>query len=295
MDWDLLSAFLLVAEAGGLSAAARKGGLSQPTLGRRIEALEAALGAPVFERTARGLALTDAGREILGHARAMRDEADAAMRTARQQTQSLAGSVRITASHVMATFFLPTVAAHLRRTHPELTLELSATDAIENLLDHQADIALRMTRPEQSTLVGRKLGEIDIGAYAHRRYLDLRGVPHTAADLAAHDIVGEDKATAEDAGLRALGITVKRAQMAVRSDDVMVRWQAVLAGAGIGFIAGFVGDAASAHGVERVLRAVPSPRLPVWVLARREVRALQRVRVVFDAMTALAPTVLKAR
>jgi DNA-binding transcriptional LysR family regulator len=285
-DWDLLASFLDVAEAGGLSAAARAGAGSQPTLGRRIEALEAALGVPLFERTARGLKLTDAGAGVAAHARAMREEAVAAADLAARGAEALSGAVRITASRVMSAFLLPPIVARLRATHPEIAIELNASDAIENLLEHDADIAVRLARPEQATLVGRKVGAMAVGAYAHRDYLKRRGTPQTVADLAHHDLIGEDQGTLIRSALKSLGAPLGREAFAVRCDDGLVQWQAICAGAGIGAIATFVGDAGRADGVERVLAHIPAPPLPVWLAARREVRSLRRVRVVFDALAA---------
>jgi DNA-binding transcriptional LysR family regulator len=287
-SWDLLSAFLVVAEAGGLSAAARGGALSQPTLSRRIEALEDALGVPVFERTARGLKLTEAGVDVLTHVRAMRDEAQAVGVIAAERKNAWAGPVRITTSQVLSTFFLPAVITQIRVGNPGLSVVVSSVDDVENLLEREADIALRVTRPDQASLIGRKVGVLRIGAYAHRAYIARRGAPRTIADLADHDLIGGETDGLLRRTLKRLGAQIEPANFSVRSDNQALQWNAVRAGAGVGFIATFVGDAAAKEGVKAVLAEVEPVALPLWVVARKDVRALKRVRAVFDALCAAA-------
>lgn len=290
--WDLLASFLEVAEAGGLSAAARRGGTSQPTLSRRIEALETFFGVPLFERRARGLRLTEIGEGVLAHVSAMRDEVRAAASLTNRRADALSGCVRITTSQVLAANLLPAVLARVRASHAEIAVEVSATDDIDNLLEHQADIAVRVARPEQSTLVSRRVGVLSIGAFAHADYLRRRGVPRTLDDLRHHDLVGDDRHTLLRDALKALGAPLPREAFTVRCDDQMVQWNAVRAGAGIGFIATFVGARARKEGVQRVLGDVAAP-LPVWIAARREVRSLKRVRTVFDVLAAEVAAALR--
>ena len=152
-DWTLTRSFLAVAETGSLSAAARQLGLSQPTLGRHVADLEAQLGMPLFQRAPRGLIPTTAALNLLPHARAMRDAAARLHLAAAGQTETLAGTVRLTASRIVAHYILPAIIAELRQAEPGIEVELVATDATENLLFHEADIALRMYRPTQLDIV----------------------------------------------------------------------------------------------------------------------------------------------
>ena len=185
-DWGLVRSFLAVLDAGSVSAAAKRGGMQQPTLSRHVAELEAQLGAPLFERTGRGVVATGAALAIVDAARRMEDAALAVARglaTARSATR---GVVRVTTSQVAATWLLPAALARLQRAHPEIELELVASNELTNLLRREADIAVRMVRPAQQSLVARKLGEIAIVAAAHRSYLAKAPPLRSVADLAAH-------------------------------------------------------------------------------------------------------------
>jgi DNA-binding transcriptional LysR family regulator len=167
LDWSLLPAVLSVADHGSLSAAARQTGLSQPTLGRQIRAAEAALGGPLFDRHARGLSPTDLMQTLLPHLRNMQEAAEALKLQAAGQAEATTGTIRLTASHVVSGFLLPPILARFRETHPGLSVELAPSDTTQNLLFHEADIALRMYRPTQLDMVTRHLGDLPIGPDAH--------------------------------------------------------------------------------------------------------------------------------
>ena len=183
LDWSLLQSFVRVARAGSLSAAARENGVSQPTLGRHIRALEAALDQPLFTRTATGQVLTAMGARLLEHASAMEGAAARIALAAAGSSARLEGTVRITASRVVAHYHLPPVLAGLRAAEPGIQIDLVASDAAENLLFREADIALRMFRPESGDLLAQKITEIPLGLYAARSYLDRVGHPATPEAL----------------------------------------------------------------------------------------------------------------
>jgi DNA-binding transcriptional LysR family regulator len=283
--WSLLNSFLHVADAGSLSAAARGGRISQPTLSRHVEALERQLGVPLFNRTGRGLKLTPAGMEVLSHARTMQEEAAAVATLASRRAVRIEGTVRITTSEVLGTYVLPAILAALVAEHRDLVLDVRATDAVDNLLDGEADIALRVTKPAQNSLVGRNIGQLIIGAYAHEDYLRAHSVPKTREDLSGHKFVGEASGNTIEAALRRLGLSITAEHFVIRTDSQALRWNAVCAGAGIGFIATIVGDTFAHQKVRRVLPDIAHV-LPLWIVARRDVRSLKRVRTVFDAIAA---------
>ena len=199
LDWRLLQALLAVADTGSLSGAAERLGSSQPTLGRQVAELERLLGFPVFARHARGYAPTEAGRALLPAARAMGDAAAQLALAAEGRSQHLAGTVRITASVMVATYWLPGIVGDLRRAEPEIRIEIVPTDRSENLLYREADIALRMYRPEQLDVVTRHLGDVSLGLFAHRDYLARRGRPETVAELAGHDLIGSRTSSGDSA------------------------------------------------------------------------------------------------
>ncbi len=168
----MIQAFVAVADQGSLSAAARHLGVSQPTLGRHVHAMEDAVGAPLFRRKPRGMALTTLGAQLLDPAREMSEAASRLSLVAAGESQSMAGSVRITASVFISHHILPALLAQTRRSNPEISLDLVASDSTENLLFSEADIAIRMYRPEQLDVVTRHLGDIQMGLFGATDYLD---------------------------------------------------------------------------------------------------------------------------
>ena len=152
-DWTLWRSYEAVVGEGSLSGAARRLGLSQPTLGRHVEALETALGLTLFERTLKGLKPTEAGLRLYDPVRAAREALAEARAIAEGQSVDLTGSVRITASDVFSHYVLPPLLPPIRTAYPDVALEIVPTDSLENLLLREADIAIRMIRPTQLDLV----------------------------------------------------------------------------------------------------------------------------------------------
>ena len=234
MDWNLVRTFLAVAETGTLAAAAERLGASQPTVGRQIDALEAATGLTLFARGRRGMVLTEAGLSLVDEARAMGAEADRFALKAAGRAQTLSGPVRITASEVVSTYVLPSIIAEFCEAEPEIQIELVPSNAAENLLSRDADIAVRMFRPVQNDLIARKTSEMHMGLYAHRDYLARHGEPTDIAGFFEHRLIGMDRSTLILDGMAELGIKASRDQFAIRTDDQVVYWQLLRAGAGIG-------------------------------------------------------------
>ena len=282
-DWALLRCFLEVANSGSLSRAAAMLGSSQPTLSRQIAQLEAQLGQSLFERTTRGLRLTDAGAALRAPAERMREQAQQFAMVAAGRTQTLAGTVRITASEIVSAYVLPDLLRGLRETHPEIQIELVASNTLENLLEREADIALRMLRPTQTALVARRLADQPLGFYAHRDYVQAHGKPN-ATNLLQHQWVGLDRSDQMLRGFHAAGFKVSRELFGFRCDNQIVGWQAVRAGLGIGV--GLKRVAVLAPELVRVLPTVPLAPLPLWITAHRELRGTPRLKIVFDALAA---------
>lgn len=279
-DWALMKSFLAALDAGSLLGAARRLKQSQPTLGRHISLLEAQLGVALFERTGRGLAPTAAAVAIAAHAREMQANADALQRALSTRSVNLAGTVRVTASQTVAAYRLPAILAKLRDEAPEIQIELIASNEVKNLLRREADIALRMVRPDQHGLIARKIASVGLGAYAHQRYVKLHGAPASPRALLKHQLIGSDTDPTIIDGFRGFGESISRENFALRSDDHIVQWQAVRAGLGIGFIADQVAKLDSS--VVRVLPTLKIPPLPVWLTTHREIHGNPRIRRVFD-------------
>ena len=282
LDWSLVQAFLAVAETGSLSAAARTLGLSQPTLGRKVREIEAALGAELFQRHAKGLALSDTGLAMLAPAQAMREAAARLALVAAGKDRGLAGPVRITASVVVSHFLLPPLLVRLRREEPGIEIDLVASDSSENLLFREADIAVRMYRPGQLDVVTRHVADLPMGAYAATGYLDRAGRPQTVDALLALDWVGFDRNEMIIRGMAEAGWSVTRDFFKLRTDDQAAFWQLVRAGGGVGIAQQAIGEPDPL--VERIMPALPLPRLPVWLTAHETVRRMPRVARVWDAL-----------
>ena len=289
-DWSLIRSFLAALDAGSLLGGARALNTSQPTLGRHIAELEAQLGLVLFERTGRGLIPTAVALQLETSARAMET---ASLQLARNVTGSqkrVSGTVRITASQPVACYLLPPLLADMRLALPEIQVELESSNVVSNLLRREADIALRMVRPDQSTLVAKKMGVVRVGAFASTAYLTRMGVPQTPQDLFDHELIGYDTVDDIVRGFRQFNVTITRDAFALRSDDLIVFSQAVKAGLGIGFLADYVvrGD----PNVQQVLKDMPLPELPMWLTVHREIRTNARIRAVFDFLAKALPGVI---
>ncbi|MFP4275371.1 MAG: LysR family transcriptional regulator [Paracoccaceae bacterium] len=282
LDWSLLRAFLAVAESGSLSAAARRLGISQPTLGRQVRALEEALGAALFTRHARGLVPTETGAALVAPAREMREAAQRIALAAAGRDTGLRGTVRITASMFMAHHVLPRVLAGIRAEAPEIELELVPSDASENLLFREADIAVRMYRSDQLDIVTRHLGDIPLGIFAARSYLDRRGRPARLDDLPDHDLVGYDANPLILRSMREMGWPAERGWFALRCDDQAAYWELVRAGCGIGFGQLAVGRADPL--LEELLPGSGLPTLPLWLAAPEAMRRTSRITFVWERL-----------
>ncbi|MEL7128283.1 MAG: LysR family transcriptional regulator [Pseudomonadota bacterium] len=279
-DWSLLQSFADVEAHGSLSAAARATGKSQPTLSRHISSLEQQTGSRLFTRNKNGVALTVMGAALLKHVHGMA-EAAAHLRLAIDgNPDSLSGTIRITASQIMATYTMPALLTRLQHAEPEIDIEMVASDETENLLQREADIAVRMYRPTQPDVITRKVGEIKLGMFASKAYLDRRGMPKSADDLLKHTVIGYDRKLEIIEGFRQAGLKVDQDFFAFRSDDQVVCWQMVRAGYGIGFNQIRVGEADP--DLVRIDIANPVGRLPIWLTAHAELRSSPRVRRVYD-------------
>ena len=292
LDWALVRSYLAVMDAGSVSAAARATQGHQPTISRHLSELEAQLGVALFERTGRGVRATAAGLEVLPAARRMQAAAEALARSVTRGREATRGTVRIAASQVVATWLLPPLVAEFQRIEPEIAIEIVASNAVQNLLRREADIALRMLRPDQGSLIARKLADIGIGAYAHADYLGAMGTPRTPAELTNHRLIGYDRDDAILRGFARAGIALTPAHFAVRTDDQVANGQLIVAGAGIGFAAHYW--AALWPDLQRVLPELPIPPLPCWLAVHRELRGNGVVKRVYDFLAEAIPARLLA-
>lgn len=287
IGWELYRSFLGVMREGSLSGAARELGLTQPTVGRHVDALEQALGVTLFVRSPLGLTPTDVARGLREHAETMESTAASFARIASEASgkgahASVQGVVRIAASEVIGVEVLPPIVAQLRRDHPALGVEMVLSNRLQDLLRREADIAVRMVRPKQEQLVARRIGSIELGLHARRDYLDRCGTPRKAGDLAAHTLIGFDRPTAFlREAIRAFP-QIDRDDFAMASDSDLAQLALMRSGAGIGFCQ--VPLARRDDALVRLLPKAFSMSLDTWVTMHEDLRTSPRCRVTFDAL-----------
>lgn len=282
ISWDHYRTFLAVLEEGSLSAAARSLGLTQPTAGRHIEALEVAFGGPLFLRGPQGLLPTEKALSMGAHARTMAAMSASLARIASGDMASVRGTVRISASEVMAVETLPPILTELQEQHPDLEIELSASDTVEDLLQQEADIAIRMVRPNQAALLSRRVGLIPIGFYAHRRYLERHGEPKNVEDLKGHRLIGFDHQFAYLRELTKQRPHLAGLHFAFRADSNLVQLAALRAGLGIGMCQD--GIAAREPALIEVVPGVLDLSLETFVVMHETLKTTPRYRVTFDGL-----------
>nr|WP_250810767.1 LysR family transcriptional regulator [Neorhizobium tomejilense] len=289
ISWDFYRTFLAVLRLGSLSAAARDLGLTQPTVGRHIDALEQALGYQLFTRSQQGLLPTEPALAMKPYAENLAITTAAMLRLASGEIGAVKGTVRISASEVIGVEILPPILASLQDQHPGLELELSLSDSLEDLLRRESDIAVRMTSPVQDALVTRHIGDIPLGLFAHRRYLDRHGVPQSPDDLAAHRLIGFDRRTAFVRAaadrIRATSPAfpdIENIRWSYKADNNLAQLAAIRGAVGIGICQ--VGIARRDPDLVRVLPDVFELPLDTWVAMHENLKSSPRWRVTFDAL-----------
>lgn len=293
-DWNLYRTLLAVLREGSLSRAARKLHLSQPTVGRHIDELEERLGTSLFARSPSGLVPTPSALTLMTHAKAMESAAEALTRTASGGLNELRGSVRLTASEFVGTLVLPPILAKLRELFPKIAVELSVSNCNQDLLQREADIAVRMAPPKQHALIQRKIGLVQIGLYANRSYLERHGMPRELIDLLGHPIIGFDRDHDSVRAFMQMRLPVTRDLFSLRSDSDPVRFHMLLAGFGVGTCQ--VGLAARFPELVRILPHTFGFELGMWLVMHEDLRSSRRTRVFFGHLAqALSEYVAEGR
>ena len=280
-DWNRARAFLVTAEEGSFSAAARALATTQPTVGRQVAALEQELGVTLFERVGTRLELTAGGLELLEHVRAMGAAANRTSLVATGQSESVEGSVCITASEAIAAFLLPPILQRLRLEHPGISLDLVVSNEVRNLQRREADIAIRNIAPTRSDLIARKVGESTAHFYAAPGYIERIGPLDSNDDLAKAELLGfEDPKYMVDMLQKILGLDCREDQFPIITSNHLVQWELCKQGAGVCMMMDEV--AAKEPAVVKVFPELPSIPVPLWVVCHRELRTSRRLRLVFD-------------
>lgn len=294
MDWNDVRYFLAVAETGSTLAAGRRLHVSQTTAARRVTALEEALGVVLFDRRQAGYALTPAGEELIDTARAIEAAAGRFADVASRQQREAAGIVRLTCASIYATTILPAVLRDLHTAHPAIRIELDSSDALVDLADGGADIAIRLAKQMSGGgLVGRKIADDLWALYCSRDYADEHGVPHTRAELARHSIIGgggDPVRAIYHAWIAALGLDHA---ITVEHSTATGLLAAVRAGAGLTVLPCLVGE--NDPTLVRCMAPDPGGGLSLWLLTHERLRHTPRVRVVLDFLGERLPMLDRTR
>ena len=282
VDWNLVRTFVSVVETGSLAAAARQLNFSHPTVARHIQQLEAQLGLPLFERAASGLKTNDAGDRLAAVASRMRKDAMTFESVTAAVKDTPAGKVRITIAELLVDL-APQLLVSLKDFSGENNrqIELVISSQQLNLLEGEADIAVRHVRPSQSELVCRRVGGLSMAAYASREYVAEHGEP-TLNNVDAHWYVDGVTEQPFAMAVARLGLTIPQDRVSFRSDSLQAQLRAVEAGWGVAGLPVYLGEQA---GLQRVLADAPSDNMDIWVVARPGVRSQLLLRLVFERLS----------
>jgi DNA-binding transcriptional LysR family regulator len=283
LDWDDLRTFLLVARHGTLSAAARASGVHQPTMGRRLAALEQRAGARLLQKTPHGYTPTAAGEAILGNAERIEAEALAAERRISGRDVRLEGVVRVTSVESIAADILMPALTELRQRHPGIVVELVVDARSLNLSRREADVAVRVARPEQNDLVVRRIGAIGYGLYAAPAYLAARGEPDFTTGGKGHDVILTQDEMMRLPEMVWLAASLPRATPGLRANTRYVQREAARAGLGLACLARYLGDAG---GLVRLDPPTPPPQRELWLAVHTDIRHMPRIHAVTEALAA---------
>ncbi|MCD6707386.1 MAG: LysR family transcriptional regulator [Thiobacillus sp.] len=277
MDWNDIRYFLAAVRGGSLTAASRLLSCHQPTVGRRIDALEQSLGVRLFHRHAQGLTLTDEGRGILGAAESMEDAARGLRRSGEEN--EIRGNVSIASPEGLAIHVIAPGLLKLHEDFPLLDVTLLPSSASADLIHGEADVAVRLFRPVEGDLAARKIGGMGLGLYGARTYFESLGMPHEMMELRQHRFIGYGARLRHVDESRWLDEAATGGRFLLRSDDTHARLAAAVAGLGLTVLPHFLARGAR---LRPIAISVAIPPRPIWLVVHRDIRNLARIRAVLD-------------
>lgn len=282
-DWNHARAFLLTAEEGSLSAAARILGATQPTLSRQVAALETELDLILFDRIGKQLVLTQSGLELLDYVREMSAAASKLSVTASGYSQQLNGEVRISAIDSIAALCLPPIIQKLRSMYPSIKITVIASNQISNLMQREADIAIRHVESTQQDLIVKKVCDVAARLYGAKHYLDKLGRPLTIDKLNKAEFAGFNRNVDQKESLLEFGLTITEDNFSLVSENHLVQWENIKFGITLGMTMEVIGDKEPL--VERVLPDSEFILFPIWLVAHNQLKTSKSIRAVYDVLS----------
>ncbi len=279
-DWNRARAFLVAAEEGSFSAAAKALKITQSTLGRQVQGLEEELGITLFQRVGKGIEITPAGLKLIEYVKEMANAANRLSIAASGQSSTIEGTVVISASEAFSIFILPPILQNLRKLEPGIKIEIVATNDSSDLRRREADIAIRNFMPKHPDLIATKVRDIKAYLYASHDYLKRQGPFKKISDLKNADFIGFSDNRKYIEGLQALDIDLSEENFPYLCENHIAHWSLVRSGAGIGVMMENVGEKDPL--VKRVLKKIPAFPVETWIVSHRELKTSRRIRYVFD-------------
>jgi len=275
MDWSDLKIFLAIARCGTLGAAARQLGQTQPTMGRRLKALEQALGQLLFQRTPDGFVLSEEGSAILIYAERMEEEALALTRTLAGREQQLTGTLRVASSDWFGIHVLTPLFAKFLAKNPHVSIELTTDSRRYNLSRRESDLAFRITPFDEPDVIQHKLMQMDYALYGHR---DL--VAPQAGDGAGQALIVMDQAFTSLPDVAWIRKNLPKAHVAFASNNRGAQARMCAAGGGFAVLPCPLGD--STPELRRIDLGEAPPGRDVWLGFHRDLRRLGRLRALLE-------------
>lgn len=284
MDWEKLRLFHVVAEAGSFTEAARRLRQSQPALSRQIQALETSLGAALFHRHARGLALTHEGEQLLEAARIVAERIDSVERSILATRTRPSGELRVTTTVSFGSTWLIKHVRDFLELYPDISINLLLSDDDIDLSTRQADVALRFHEPKQADLIQRHLADARHVICASPQYLEKNGTPQSAQDLDEHRLVAYGAFAPEPIRdvnwLLSVGRTSSPRTPILAVNNQYALMLAIKEGVGIGSLPAYL--VKSSKRLVPILPEVAGPRFPIYFVYPRELKNSIRVAVLRD-------------
>ncbi len=282
LDWENLKSFLAVAREGNLAAAAKRLGVNQTTMGRRLDALHLAAGAVLLNRTPSGFILTGAGERVLKHIERMESEALATERALSGQDGRLGGLVRVTAVASVATRLITPLIAGLQREHPEIAIELIVDARSLSLARREADIAVRLAPFSQNEAVVRKVGSISVGVFASERYLRDHGVPDWSNGAADHRMIAAQADAVDFPEVRWFNGLAFAAKSSFITNSREAQLSACADGVGLACLPDYM--TAGVVSLRALSASSRAPSRGVWLGVHPDMRKTPRVRAILNAL-----------